>query len=67
MKPCALVSAVCTALGNLTSRVSLTGSSLSSGDPCLYRVLLKFGEGLDICKVCISTLRYYDKLASLKN
>ncbi|XP_062522845.1 sorting nexin-6-like isoform X2 [Corticium candelabrum] len=55
--------AVCTALGNLTSRVSLTGSSLSSGDPCLYRVLLKFGEGLDICKSAVEAVAKSDDLS----
>ena len=43
--------AVSTSLSQLNSSLSLTASSLSSGDPLLYRVLLKFGEGIDVVKV----------------
>jgi hypothetical protein len=55
--------AVSTAIGQMNSNLSLTASSLSANDPILYRVLLKFSEGIDTIKSSVESATQSDDLS----
>jgi hypothetical protein len=54
---------VSTAIGQMNSNLSLTASSLSANDPILYRVLLKFSEGIDTIKSSVESATQSDDLS----